>query len=81
MKIRAFIHTDIGPRRQENQDCALVDDELNAYIVADGMGGHAAGGVASRKAVEVVQQTLRAKQGIIQAFNDAGRGRAARFRR
>ena len=44
----------IGRKRKSNQDAFLVDDELGLYVVADGMGGHAAGEVASQEAVEAV---------------------------
>lgn len=44
----------IGRKRKANQDAFLVDDELGLYVVADGMGGHAAGEVASQEAVEAV---------------------------
>lgn len=44
----------IGRKRKGNQDAFLVDDELGLYVVADGMGGHAAGEVASQEAVEAV---------------------------
>lgn len=44
----------VGRKRKSNQDAFLVDDELGLYVVADGMGGHAAGEVASQEAVEAV---------------------------
>jgi serine/threonine protein phosphatase PrpC len=53
-RTRSFARTDIGRRRAVNQDAYLVDDELSLYVVADGMGGHAAGEVASQEAVETV---------------------------
>jgi len=48
--------TDTGRRRQVNQDYVLFDDELRLYIVADGMGGHSAGEVASKLAAESVRE-------------------------
>jgi PPM family protein phosphatase len=40
--------TDVGRKRNHNEDSFLIDDELQLYVVADGMGGHAGGGTASR---------------------------------
>lgn len=51
--------SDVGRKRDNNQDSFLIDDELRLYVVADGMGGHAGGGTASRMAVETVQAQLR----------------------
>lgn len=44
--------TDIGCVRKHNEDNFLLDDELGLYIVADGLGGHAAGEVASQIVIE-----------------------------
>lgn len=44
----------VGRKRKSNQDAFLVDDALGLYVVADGMGGHAAGEIASQEAVEAV---------------------------
>ena len=44
--------TDLGRKRQTNEDAYFMDDMLGLYVVADGMGGHAAGEVASQEAVE-----------------------------
>jgi len=46
--------TDVGRRRARNEDHFYLNDELRLYIVADGMGGHAAGEVASHTAVETI---------------------------
>lgn len=50
--------TDVGCVRKHNEDNFLVDDELGLYIVADGLGGHAAGEVASQIVVERVGQFI-----------------------
>jgi serine/threonine protein phosphatase PrpC len=46
--------TDVGRKRTSNEDAYFSDDALGLYIVGDGMGGHAAGEVASQEAVETV---------------------------
>src|SRR5581483_6155271 len=51
---RGFGASDVGLKRKTNQDAFLIDDRLALYIVADGLGGHPAGDVASREAVDAV---------------------------
>ncbi len=69
LTITSFGATDVGRKRQSNEDAFLVDDALGLYVVADGMGGHAAGEVASQEAVEtiygMVKQGLRALPQIV----------------
>lgn len=51
--------TDVGRKRNHNEDSYLVDEELSLFVVADGMGGHAGGGTASRIAVETIDAEVR----------------------
>ncbi|MEQ1728968.1 MAG: protein phosphatase 2C domain-containing protein [Vicinamibacterales bacterium] len=52
--LRAFGVTDRGRVRPTNEDCFGIDPDLQLCVIADGMGGHNAGEVASRLAVEAV---------------------------
>jgi protein phosphatase len=63
MKIRAAAKTDVGLKRKLNEDSLLVDSESGIYVVADGMGGHKAGEVASRIVVETMADYWRKVRG------------------
>ena len=52
MKLHSVARTDVGRRRQINEDALFRDDERGFYVVADGVGGHNKGEIASREAVE-----------------------------
>jgi len=54
MKIDYQAITDVGRKRKGNEDSVFVNPESNLFVVADGMGGHAAGEVASRLAVDAI---------------------------
>ncbi len=60
MNILARGGTDIGRKRALNEDCYGIFDELGLFVVADGMGGHAAGEVASRAAVDTLRDFIAA---------------------
>jgi serine/threonine protein phosphatase PrpC len=52
VKLHSVARTDVGRRRQVNEDALFRDDERGFYVVADGVGGHNKGEIASREAVE-----------------------------
>jgi protein phosphatase len=58
MRAAAFGLSDVGRRRESNEDAFLVDARSDLYIIADGMGGYAAGEVASRIAVDSLKEVL-----------------------
>jgi serine/threonine protein phosphatase PrpC len=58
VRIAAGGRSECGPVRAINQDCYAVDDSLRAYLVADGMGGHKAGEIASRLATDTFTNFL-----------------------
>ncbi|QTA78005.1 Phosphatase, PPM-type [Desulfonema limicola] len=51
--------TDVGMKRKGNEDALLFDDNLRLYIVADGMGGHQAGEVASSLVIKTMKDYMK----------------------
>ena len=60
--------TDVGRVRKHNEDAFLHDDALGLYVVADGLGGHAAGEVASEEAVHQVRAWVRRERPRVAAL-------------
>ncbi|MEI6079982.1 MAG: Stp1/IreP family PP2C-type Ser/Thr phosphatase [bacterium] len=56
--VKAFGRTDIGRKRSGNQDSIVLNDKIGLYAIADGMGGHKGGEIASALAVEVLESAL-----------------------
>ena len=63
MRIEVGATTDIGRVRERNEDSILVDPPL--YVVADGMGGHRGGQVASRVALETIEKLAAQGRGTL----------------
>jgi protein phosphatase len=59
VKVIASGISDLGLQRVGNEDTFSIDESLGLYIVADGMGGHLAGEVASQVAVEMIKRAFR----------------------
>ena len=59
MRIASKGVSDVGRKRDHNEDSYLIDEEMALFVVADGMGGHAGGGTASRIAVETIDAEVR----------------------
>ncbi len=70
LELNARGATNVGRKRRRNEDSHLIDAELGLYVVADGMGGQAAGDVASKRAVEVVHAFVSERKTILTQLND-----------
>ena len=58
MEVKAYGLSHVGRQRQHNEDSYLVESDARLFMVADGMGGHAAGEIASRIAVDSISEFI-----------------------
>jgi serine/threonine protein phosphatase PrpC len=72
--IRFYAATDVGKVRDHNEDNFLVDKKLGLFIVADGMGGHAAGEVASAIAVRTVHEEIKREKELLDDYAKGATG-------
>jgi len=59
MRMTSVSISDVGRKRKSNEDSYYASDEQGLYVVADGMGGHAAGEVASHTAVQTIEEFIK----------------------
>jgi serine/threonine protein phosphatase PrpC len=68
MELSFWAATDVGRKREVNEDNFLVDKKLSLFIVADGMGGHASGEVASHLAVREFRNAVEVGRDAIDRY-------------
>jgi serine/threonine protein phosphatase PrpC/CRP-like cAMP-binding protein len=68
--------TDVGRQREHNEDNYLVDKKLGLFVVCDGMGGHAAGEVASALAVRTLHEEIKKEADMLRDYAAGASGGA-----
>ncbi len=70
MDLKYWAATDVGRKRTHNEDNFLVDQDLRLFVVADGMGGHASGEVASAMAVHTIREIVWNERDLFESAAD-----------
>lgn len=70
MELEFWATTDVGRVRDHNEDNFLVDKRMQLFVVADGMGGHAAGEVASAMSVKVVRDVISGARETLERLDE-----------
>jgi serine/threonine protein phosphatase PrpC/CRP-like cAMP-binding protein len=70
MDLKYWAATDVGRKRTHNEDNFLVDQDLRLFVVADGMGGHASGEVASAMAVHTIRSIVWSERDLFENPED-----------
>jgi serine/threonine protein phosphatase PrpC len=78
MEIRFSADTDVGKKRDHNEDNLVADGEAGLFVVCDGMGGHAAGEVASAIAVATIRETVTRNRDLLAQYR-SGEGQVDRY--
>jgi PPM family protein phosphatase len=71
--VRFYAATDVGRVRTLNEDNYLIDRKLGLFVVADGMGGHAAGEIASALAVRTIHEEVRRERALLERLDSPER--------
>ena len=68
MKFQVAGSSDIGITRKENQDAYVIDKKLSLLVLCDGVGGHAAGSIASSLGVKIFREAIEARAELIEHY-------------